>query len=84
MAPKPALARQDPQGFVREQLVAKAFDTALREMGIANTTIADLWGVSESVVRRVRSREKPLTLSKVQQLPADLRQAIDAKTQSGR
>ena len=81
MAPKPALMRQDPRGFVREQMVAKAFDMVLREEGIANTAIADMWGVSESVVRRVRCREKPLTLSKVQQLPPDLREAIDAKTE---
>jgi hypothetical protein len=80
MAKKPALARQDPAGYVREQLTAQAFGAVLDEMGIANTHIACIWGVSESVVRGVRSRAKPLTLSKVQQLPDDLRAAIDRKT----
>jgi hypothetical protein len=79
---KPASLKQDPVGFVRAQVTAKAFDTVLTARRIANTTIADMWGgVSESVVRGVRSGDKPFTLSKVQQLPPDLREAIDAKTE---
>ena len=79
-ARKPALEREDPEGLVREQVTARAFGLVLDEERIANTTIAAIWGVTESVVRGVRDRKKPLTLAKVQQLPEHLRSALDRKT----
>ena len=79
-AHKPALRRADPDGFVREQVTAVAFGLVLDEMRIANTTIASVWGVSESIVRGVRNRNRPLSYAKVHALPEDLRAALDRKT----
>lgn len=52
--------------------IADDYDTAAAEYGHANTSIAAALDVSESVVRRLRSAEKPLSLAHLSLGPAEL------------
>lgn len=53
--------------------VAREYDCAIRDMGHANTTIADGYlGIGESVVRRLRDGSKPLSIGHLLLGPRDV------------
>lgn len=58
---------------VERALVSVDYDAALTEFGHANTSIADGYlDVTESVVRRLRSADKPVSVAHLSLGPADV------------
>lgn len=55
----------DADVFASDQLTA-----FMAEVGLTNVSLADAWEVSESIVRDVKTRHKPFTVSKLARMPA--------------
>jgi hypothetical protein len=61
-----------------ERCAATVLDAWMRRRGIHNAELAEAWGVSESIVRDLRTRERPLRIAHVLLLPTSARRALFA------
>lgn len=59
-ARKPALAKYQPASLAQDQRIAVALVAAMDAHGMTNCHLAALLGLSESVIRRWKTREKPI------------------------
>lgn len=73
---KPSLRERSPRLLAAGVAAANVLDAWMRRRGVSNCEIAETWGVSERVVRDLRSREKPLHVAHVLALPAQARRAL--------
>lgn len=81
-ARKSAHARRDPLGLERERRMAAAFEFTIRLLGFSDGKVGELFGVCASVVRDMRTRNKPIQVEKLYRSSAPeaevLRAALDA------
>lgn len=75
---KPRLAIENPRMLAAERCAANVLDAWVRRRGVHNAELAEAWGVSEAIVRGLRTRERPLRVAHVLMLPATARRALFA------
>lgn len=73
---KPQLAKTKPEMFQAECAAANALDQWMLRRGVSNVELAELWCVSESIVRDLRTRVRPLRVAHVLMLPVHARRAL--------
>jgi hypothetical protein len=66
---RPQLAERNPRLFAAGVAAANALDVWMRRRGVSNDELAERWGISESIVRDLRTRQKPLHMAHVLALP---------------
>lgn len=70
-AKKPSREKYDPVGLREERLIATALVAAMDEHQMSNVALGRLLGINESIVRRIRERERPLGARHLLKLEAE-------------
>ncbi len=66
---KPRCQQDDPVLLAAERQAANVLDAWMRARGESNVSLARAWGISESIVRDLRTRHRPLTVGRILLLP---------------
>jgi hypothetical protein len=66
---KPKLKLEDSLLLEAEKQAANILDTWMRARGETNVSLSETWGISESIIRDLRRRDRPLTVGRVMLLP---------------
>jgi hypothetical protein len=61
-----------------ERVAADVLDRWMKRRNVSNTELAETWGVSESIVRDLRTRRRPLRIAHVLLLPSAAKHALFA------
>lgn len=75
-AKKPALDAFKAEQLREERLMARALDATMSVLDVKNTEVAEWLGVSEKIVRDLRTREKVLQGRQIAKMPEDFRAAL--------